>query len=578
LITIGLTKKGTISLVPSTRGDREIVRDLGYVLSRRDGLGVTYWTYLKDILRDIDSSLRIIDKSVKPALESLISQSEGAKETYTFDQIDRWFGPDRSPFSYQCHAISFGMVMERVLIADDVGLGKTIESLGIVLGALALDRIKRAVFVVPASLKTQWYDQILEFAPEKITDSGLALVNGDKKKRKRIYSSNWKILIVNPEVLVRDFEYFERHCHDIGAVVLDEASCIRNPDTATSNVIKRLFDDNRYKIALTATPVENSLLDLFSVFEWLDKRIFPSREHFSKTYVDWVLKKFKVKKRTASGFREFMIKKPQVRKYKNLDQIAGKIKPCYIRRRVADVGAELPSLIASWEVIRLSKREREVYTLCKEAEEDNPELAEEALSSWLQGLRQACNSVSLVAPKDRAPSSKIKRLKELLETELAGEQVIVFTDYARFAKLIAQKLPMKVSLFTGEASVKKNRDSAMRSFIVGDRRVLVATSAAERGHNLQNASVVVNIDLPFNPARLKQRIGRIARVGSEHKTIRMINFIAADTVEESIIRKKIYDKRKLTEILFGDDDLSSADPLRNLSVSLNKLEESNSGY
>jgi len=119
---------------------------------------------------------------------------------------------------------------------------------------------------------------------------------------------------------------------------------------------------------------------------------------------------------------------------------------------------------------------------------------------------------------------------------------------------------------------KKQKARAINAFKVGDKRIIIATKAMERGHNLQNAAVVINADVPFNPASLAQRIGRVRRLGSQHDTVRMINLIAAGTIEETLIRRKIYSKRKLFENIFGDTEMSLADPIKKLNgTALRKL-------
>lgn len=563
MITIDLTSAGTVGIRASDGKERAYLRRIPY-LARRGNLAVTWWTYLGDLRRDLRSRKTLWTKRVKKNLPRLIAQSKTNAQGDD-EEILRCFNPDKPPYDFQKAGIHFGLNVERCLIADDTGLGKTIQAMGVFFVAREQGRAKRGIIVCPSGLKMQWYEEIHDFArnaPEtKIVHPGTP------KRRQGLYADkSWELLIVNPELLLRDKEAISK-IKGVDFVAVDEASMIRNPETETAKALKSLFSKTRFRLALTATPVENRLRDLFSVFDFVDRKIFMSEEYFNKRYIVWKKIRFTVKKR---GGRPVRVTKVIPDYYQNLGEVRNKIRASYIRRRVSDVGLELPALVVQWEVLTMPPRQKEIYKAIREEVKGKIEkLRGAALMQPLQGLRQACNSTRLVTKGKglkRPGQVKVDRLVELLDTELAGEQVIVFTDYERFATLIAKTLKKKgitVGLYTGQMK-RRERQRDMNAFRVGDRRVLVATQAGERGHNLQNAAVVVNIDLPYNPAALKQRLGRVRRLNSVHETVRMLNMVCADTIEETLIMRKIYTRRQTFESLFGEDELTQADPLESM--------------
>jgi len=450
------------------------------------------------------------------------------------------------------------------VVKDHILTHNTIECLGIMLTAFRERSIKRAVLVVPAGLKHQWAEEIEEFALEAPDPVMIAVSGKNPRRRKQLYKKPWRVLIINPELVRIDEDSLREVANGVGFVALDEASCIRNEDSQIARVMKRLWASAIYKVALTATPVENRLADLWSIIRWVSPKAFLSRTYFDRHYIVWRKLRFKVKKRTG---RTVTITKEEPLRYRNLREVESKIRHCYIRRRVSEVGKELPELVVQWDQLLLPKRQRAIYDAVKDKLEKKIKgLRGVALHAPLQALRQACNSTALVE-KDRGQkhaSVKIDRLRELLETEFTGEQVIVFTDYERFGRILKHELrAYRPVTYTGKMN-RRDRQQAIDAFRLGDRRILIGTKALERGHNLQNAAIVVNIDLPFNPASVKQRLGRVRRLGSKHQTVRLWNMVVNDTVEERLIMRSLYAKRKLFEGIFESDELTDADPLERM--------------
>ena len=557
MIDLSLTAQGTVKLEPRTQEDLEELLEVPYVrmAGRR---GATWWPYLSDLQRDVGPRLRW-RRGTKSHLAVLL---KATREITLGDdaEVKRVFAPGRQPYPFQLEAIHAGLNVERLLLADSTGLGKTIEALGVMLVAFARRSIERAIPVVPSGIKQQWHEEIHEFA--RHPPGSVVVASGGPDKRAQLYRRKWDVLIVSPKVVKHDEDLLSKLVvDDVGLVALDEASMIRNATTDIADTMKWLFAKTRYRLALTATPVENCLVDLRSIAEFVEPRGFLSEKYFNKRYVVW-----KTYRQRTRGGGTITQKKPV--RYRNLGEVRKKIRPFYIRRTVSEVGLQLPELVVKWELLDLPPRQRKVYDAVRDKLEPKMHgLRGKALRAPLQALRQACNSTELVevaGARARPGQVKVDRLRELLETDLAGEQVIVFTDYERFGAILADALKAFRPAMYGGPMSKRARQRAVDGFRAGDRRILIGTMALERGHNLQNAAIVANADMPFNPARLKQRIGRVRRLGSEHLTCVSINMVARDTVEERLILRRIYEKRAVFEGVFGDDELSEADPIESM--------------
>lgn len=426
----------------------------------------------------------------------------------------------------------------------------TVQSIGVFSALKAKGEVSRAVFVVPASLMSQWKAAFDKFS--RIPCHKVVLANGTKEKRSKSYKENFVVLIVSHNVLKLDAAQIKK-AKGIDMIVLDEASAIKNPSSQLSKELRKFSRKVNYRIALTATPVENKLVDLWSIMKWVDPYVFSSRIHFDSRYVDWEDRSFLVRKRNGSPA---MIRKRFVGGYRNLKDVRTKLLGRYIRRTAEDVKLDMPDISVKWEHVNLPKGQYKVYRDCLNRHVDDPSGVD--FKTSVVSLRQACNSTSLVPEgKDlkKPVHAKVDRLKELLETELAAEQVIVFTEYEKFVQIVCRNLKaFRVATFTGKNT--STRQQSIDKFVAGEVDVLVCTSAAERGLNLQVASVIVNLDLPFNPAALAQRIGRIHRIGSKYSKVRIVNMVAAGTIEETLIMKKIYNKQEVFENVIGQNQVS----------------------
>jgi superfamily II DNA or RNA helicase len=429
---------------------------------------------------------------------------------------------DATLYPYQKEGILFAFRAGRCLIADEMGLGKTIQAIA----ATELYRrelgISSVYIICPTSLKYQWRSEI-----ERFTGAKAHVVEGPAHKRREQYKDfehTYKILTYN--VVARDYPYLNAANPDL--IIIDEAQRIKNWDTKISRAVKRL--ESPYRIALTGTPLENKLEDLYSIVQFLDQYLL------GPLYL--LLYRHQVK--DESGI---------VRGYKNLDAIYQKLSQVMIRRRKREVLKQLPARQDKQLLVPMTARQMELHN---SYDADVAQLVAKwrrmgflnekdrrRLLSCLNLMRMSCNSTYLIDQQTRH-DTKIEELFYILEERLAeeGESVVAFSQWERMTRLVAQELEAREIPFAYlHGGVPGNKRGALldRFREEADCRVFLSTDAGGVGLNLQKASLVVNLDLPWNPAVLEQRIGRVYRIGQERQ-VRVINLIAEGTIEHRMVQ------------------------------------------
>jgi len=425
-------------------------------------------------------------------------------------------------YPYQKEGVLFAFRAGRCLIADEMGLGKTIQAIA------AAELYRRelgigSVFIIcPTSLKYQWRSEIGRF-----TGIQAHVVEGPAHKRREQYDDHeqvYKILTYN--VVARDYPYLNAAAPDL--VILDEAQRIKNWDTKISRAVKRL--EAPYRMALTGTPLENKLEDLYSIIQFLDQFLL------GPLYL--LLYRHQVKDENGV-----------VRGYKNLDAIYKKLNHVMIRRRKRQVLKQLPARQDQQLLVPMTPQQLELHN---SYDADVAQLVAKwrrmgflnekdrrRLLSCLNLMRMSCNSTYLVDQQTRH-DTKIEELFYILEERLAeeGESAVIFSQWERMTRIVAQELEAREIPFAylhggipgskrGELLDRFREDSACRVFL--------STDAGGVGLNLQKASLVVNLDLPWNPAVLEQRIGRVFRIGQERQ-VQVINLIAEGTIEHRMVQ------------------------------------------
>jgi SNF2 family DNA or RNA helicase len=435
-------------------------------------------------------------------------------------------------YPFQLLGVLFLACTERALLADDMGLGKTVQALGAAHLLMERRGIGRVLIITPASVKRQWAREIARFSGLPAT-----VVGGSKARRARQYATPTPLMILNDELVLRDFEQIIELAPDL--IILDEAQRIKNWQAKTTRRIKELTVP--YAFVLTGTPLENRLEELYSVVEFLDPRLLGPAWQFLAEHTE----------QDAFG---------AIIGYKNLESVRHTLAPIFLRRRKADVLTELPERIDNFYNVDLTPdqarlyrpAERELLSLLTESRWDTA--ARGRVLELITYLRELADAAQLVAPEVRA-SSKLQELAALVPDLIAtGHKLLVFSEWERMTRLAAEALERvgvpSVRLHGGLSGGQ--RETVLRRFRdEPDLNVFISTEAGGLGLNLQVADYVINLDLPWNPARLEQRIARAHRMGQANP-VNVINIIAADTIESRVL-SVLYEKQALFTELFDTD-------------------------
>ena len=438
---------------------------------------------------------------------------------------------------YQAEGALFAARAGRCLIGDDMGLGKTIQAIA---AAEILSRhfgAERVLVVCPASLKHQWELELARFAGRK----GLVISGGQPKRRQQYAEegSTWKFAAY--DTLARDLELIAGWSPDV--VIVDEAQRIKNWNTIAARALKRI--KSPYAFVLTGTPLENRLEDLISIVQFVDQyRLGPTWRLLHEHQV-----------RDDHG---------RVVGYRKLDAIGRTLAPVMIRRRRSEVLSQLPKRTDKNVFVAMTEQQMILH-------DENRDIVARIVHKWrkyrflsdadqrrltcaLQNMRMSCNSTFLL-DHETDYGVKADELIALLEDifEDTEAKVVVFSQWVRTHELIARRLNPRGwghVLFHGGVPSEKRRDLIERFRHDPQCRAFLSTDAGGVGLNLQHAATVINMDQPWNPAVLEQRIARVHRMGQQ-RSVQVVNFIAQGTIEEGMLSLLSFKKSLFAGVLDG---------------------------
>jgi superfamily II DNA or RNA helicase len=441
-------------------------------------------------------------------------------------------------YDYQKEAALFAARAGRCLIGDDMGLGKTFESLAAVEIMARLFGVERVLIVCPTSLKHQWEREI-----KRCVERPVQVINGLRGRRERLFAQPSFFKVMNYDTVYRDLDLINGWAPDL--VILDEAQRIKNWTTRTARSVKKIASP--YALVLTGTPLENRLEELISIVQFVDRyRLGPTfkllHEHQVRDEVGKVIG------------------------YRNLDRLGKTLEPVLLRRHKDQVLDQLPERIDSNVFVPMTPQQRRHH-------DENMEIVARIVAKWrlyrflseadqrrlmiaLQRMRMSCDNTYLV---DHHTDFGVKTdealtlLGEVLETP--GTKVVIFSQWLRMHELLVRRLKQRKIghvLFHGGVPGGKRKDLIDRFRDDPDCRLFLSTDAGGTGLNLQHASVVMNMDLPWNPAVLEQRIGRVHRLGQK-QPVRVINFVAQGTIEESMLGVLQFKKALFAGVLDGGE-------------------------
>ena len=418
------------------------------------------------------------------------------------------------------------------ILADDMGLGKTLQTISLLNEIYQENRNFSALIIVPSSLLYNWKEEIIKF-----TGITPVLVEGTAAQRRKIISKGSKgFLITTYQALRNDIEEYKNREFDV--VVLDEAQNIK---TTTSQIKKAVMKINsKVNFALTGTPVENNILELWSIFDFVIPGYLDNLTKFKKTYKEAIVN-------------------PNSSKINNLREI---IAPFLLRRTKKEVLTELPDKIESNMVVTLSTEQKQLYmSYIKQAKSEMKKFNENdnnrmKILAILTKLRQICNSPTLFKKDYKGEVAKLEVLRDILpDITENGHRLLIFSQFVGTLKEIEKELAdMGIEYFYIDGNVKsKERVDICNKFNAGERQVvLISLKAGGTGLNLVGADVVIHYDPWWNIAVENQASDRAYRIGQK-KSVQVIKLVTEGTIEEKIIKIQ-ESKRQLSENLLENKD------------------------
>ncbi len=446
-------------------------------------------------------------------LKKLLPQ--GAESSY-FDNLLKI-----NLFPYQKTGVVFAVNAGRCLLADEMGLGKTIQAVG---AAELLRRemgIQKVLVVCPTSLKYQWKMEI-----EKFSGATVNVVEGLQPKRRKQYETDPAFFqIISYNTVANDAELIS--AMDADLLIIDEAQRIKNFRTKVSMQLKKVRTP--YCFVLTGTPLENKLEELYAIAQFVDQYKLPPLYRFLDRY-------------------QIQAENGQVTGYKNLKEIAQILSDCMIRRHKKEVLKQLPKRMDKTLFVPMTREQKEIHQELADnvarlvarwrrmhflSEKDRLQLI---LS--LSKMRMVADSTFILDQQTRF-DTKIDELLCIFEEALAEptQKIVIFSQWERMTRLVAQELDARQTGYAylhGGIPSKDRQDLLTRFQNDPDCRVFLSTDAGGVGLNLQAASLLINLDIPWNPAILEQRIARIHRMGQE-RNINIINMVSTASIEQRML-------------------------------------------
>jgi SNF2 family DNA or RNA helicase len=434
-------------------------------------------------------------------------------------------------YPYQMRGALFAAFRGRSILGDDMGLGKTVQTLAAA-EILARERgIERVLVVAPASVKYQW-----ESESRKYSGRPVQVIDGSTPERRALYKQPTFFRLINYEIAVRDLDELNAWQPDL--VVLDEAQRIKNWYSKTSMAIKKLR--SRFAIVLTGTPLENKLEELYSIVQFVDdRRLGPAFQflHDHRVVDD----------------------KGNLKGYRNLDRIRERLAPILLRRTRAEVLSQLPARTDTTVWVEMNDAQRGPYVGQQQTlalllqKKFLTEVDRRRILACVQNLRMLCGSTYLLDHETHV-SPKLDEMTELLQELLGADphKAVIFSQWEvmlRQAALVVERLGYKHVLLCGTVPGKERRGLLERFRDDPDCRVFLSTDAGGTGLNLQSADTLINLEVPWNPAVLEQRIARVHRLG-QHRPVQVFNLVTRDSIEERVLRA-VETKRSLFDSVFG---------------------------
>lgn len=486
--------------------------------------------------KDLPVTFKITSK-----LEEIRSQMLGQK-TLTFSPVPNNIQATLRP--YQIEGVNY---LERLrnmylggILADDMGLGKTLQTI-VTLAQSNTSNEKTSIIICPTSLLYNWKEEFHKFNPDYKT----LVIDGIPNQRKKLIKNieNYDAIITSYSLLQKDIELYEKTVFHYS--ILDEAQHIKNRSTRNAKSVKML--KSNYKLILSGTPIENSLDELWSLFDFLMPNFLNSYDRFLEKYV-----------RQKNDDQK-----------KSLQYLKKKVAPFILRRMKSDVLDDLPPVSEIVYHSKLSKSQKELYNsyatsakdeLTKLVERDGFDKVQIHVLATLTRLKQICCHPAIFAKeeKEAGDSAKFEMLLELLETLInGGHKTVIFSQYTKMLKIMKNEFEARGIKYSYLDGSSKNRMGIVKEFNEGDNPIfLVSLKAGGTGLNLTGADTVIHYDMWWNPAVENQATDRVHRMGQK-QNVSVYKLVTLNTIEEKIVAMQKKKMGVVKKIVSTDDDIIS---------------------
>ena len=421
---------------------------------------------------------------------------------------------------YQVDGMLHLAFSERALLADEMGLGKTVQAIAACELLRRTRGIRRVLVVSPVSLKAEWEEQIARFS-----DLSSAIVFGPRHARLERYRNPVFFTLSNYEqILIDEADINQILRPDV--IILDEAQRIKNWQTKTARAVKRLRGP--FAFVLTGTPLENRIDEIYSIVQYLDPKLIGPLFRFNRDFYE-------------------LDERGRPVGYKNLDELARRLKSVMLRRRKDDVEDQLPGRTVTNYFVAMTAEQRLRYEDYQAPVQRILHMARnrplrkeefERLQRLLGCMRMVCDTPYILDPSNR-DCPKLEELEPILNDLLADEacKILVFSEWVRMLELVrelAVEIGVEFAWHTGSVPQNQRRAEINRFKKDPACRLFLSSESGGVGLNLQVADTVINMDLPWNPAKLEQRIARAWRK-HQKRPVGVINLVCEDSIEHRMV-------------------------------------------
>lgn len=504
----------------------------------------------------LDDGFRCYQDALEFVLEQResISRCKVVDEQYTDEQLDTLLHTQLYP--YQKEGVRFAARAGRCVLADEMGLGKTVQAIATAELLRREGFVSNVLVLCPTTLKYQWKREI-----ERFTDTSVLVVEGSAEVRRKQMDSDafFKIASYNSITSGMDMSLTP------DMLILDEVQRLKNWNTQISKAVRRI--SSRYALILSGTPLENRLEELYSIVELVDQYLLSPYYLFRDKYII-----------TDTEGRTIG--------YRGLAEISKRLGRVMIRRTKSDVALQLPARIDKNLFVPMTEQQMDAHRDLRvhaarlvakwHRQHFLSEMDRRQLLLTLQQMRMTCDSLFVLDEHSRY-DTKVEEVMNILDecgVTVNGERpstdqsyegatpsasstkVVIFSQWERMTRLVAQELERSGIEFVylhGNVPSRERNERVETFQSDPEVCVFLSTDAGSTGLNLQMANVVINLDMPWNPAVLEQRIGRIHRIGQQ-RGVEVINLISAGTIEEDMLSRLRFKAALFEGVLDGGED------------------------